>query len=154
MYRRGGIAAILAGLVLGYLFLIWPLHHQTGWVRSRSEVTKVYVACGVPFSILTDRAFSDEARTPWVQEQCVRSARTRLVNIAVLSWPLIVLGGIAFGRGPNRRIPLTQVLRPLPKLIWWRHRSEVQVRSRDDGPADDALQVETARESPERPTPP
>ena len=154
MYRRSGIAAILAGLVLGILFLFWPLHYQTGWVRTREDVTKVYVACGVPYSILGNREFSDEAATPWIQEQCVRSSRTRLVNIAVFSLPLIVPGIAAFGRGRYRRVPLTDVLRPLPRLRWWRHRSGLQVRSSDDGAPDDVFQAEIARESPKGPTPP
>jgi hypothetical protein len=154
VYRRGGIAAILAGLVLGILFLLWPVHYQTGWVRSDGDVAKVYVACGVPYSILGNRAFTDEAGTPWIREQCVRSSRARLVNIAVFSLPLLVMGGIAFGRGRYRRARLADVLRPLPNLSWWQHRSGWHVRSGDDGVADDAFQVETAREGPERPTPP
>ena len=154
MYRRGGIAAILAGLVLGNLFLVWPSQYQTGWVRSREEVAKVYVPCGVPYSILVDREFSDEARTPWIQEQCVRSARTRLLNIAVVSLPLLVLGVAAFLRGPYWRVPLTEVLRPLPELVWWRRRSVLRQRSNDIGKTDETLELETLRESPEGPAPP
>ncbi len=144
---------ILAGLGLGMLFLFWPLQYQTGWVRSRSEVTKVYVACGTPSSILAGREFSDEARTPWIQEQCVRAARTRVVNIFVFSIPLLILGGAGFGRGRYRRVPLADVLRPLPKLHWWRRRPSWEVRSPDLAEADDAFQVEAPRERPERPTP-
>lgn len=153
MYRRGGIAVLLAGLVLGGLFLFWPLQYQTGWVRSRSEVTKVYVACGTPASILTDREFGDEARTPWIQEQCVRAARTRVVNVVVFSIPLLLLGAAGFGRGRYRRVPLTEVLRPLPKLHWWRHRATPKVSSPGFGEADDVLQIEAPREGPEGPTP-
>ena len=116
MYRRGGSAAILAGLVLGVLFLFWPLQYQTGWVRTRQDVTKVYVTCGTPYTILFDGEFSEEVRTPWIQAQCVRAARTRLLNVALVSLPLLVLGGAGVARGRYRRVPLNQVLRPLPPL--------------------------------------
>lgn len=154
MYRRGGIAVILAGLGLGILFLFWPLQYQTGWVRSRSDVTKVYVACGTPSTILFGGEFSDEARTPWIQEQCVRAARTRVVNVVVFSIPLVILGGAAFGRGRYRRVPLADVLRPLPKLHWWRRRSNLGVRSPDVDEPEDALEVDARGERPERPAPP
>ena len=116
MYRRGGSAAILAGLVLGVLFLFWPLQFQTGWVRTRQDVTKVHVTCGTPYPILFDAEFSDEVRTPWIQSQCVRAARTRLLNVALVSLPLLVLGTAAVARGRYRRVPLNQMLRPLPRL--------------------------------------
>jgi len=124
MYRRGGIVAILTGLVLAVLFLVWPVEFQTGWARSRSELTRVYVTCGLPYAILTEREFSDQARTPWIQEQCVRKSRTRLVDIAIFSLPLLVFGVAGVVRGPYRRFPLTDILRPLPKQLWRRRRWE------------------------------
>lgn len=119
MYRRGGLVALTAGLILASLFLVWPLHFQTGWIRTRDAVTKVHVECGVPFSILSSRTFGDEVRTPWIREQCVRKARTRLFDIAVFSVPLLVVGGLGIVRGPYRRVPLAELLRPLPKKQWW-----------------------------------
>lgn len=116
MYRRGGSAAILAGLVLGVLFLFWPLQFQTGWVRTRHDVTRVHVTCGIPYPILFGAEFSDEVRTPWIQSQCVRAARTRLLNVALVSLPLLVLGAAGVARGRYRRVTLNQVLRPLPPL--------------------------------------
>ena len=124
MYRRGGLAAIIAGLALATLFMVWPLQYQTGWVRSRGEVTKVYVDCGEPWAILFDQEFSDEVRTPWIQQQCVRKARTRPLNVAVFSIPLLVVGMAGVLRGPYNRVPLRDILRPLPKLGFWRRRPE------------------------------
>ena len=124
VYRRGGAAIILISLALSALFLFWPLQFQTGWVRSRGEVTRVYVNCGEPFSILASREFSDEVHTPWIQEQCVRKARTRPLNIAVFALPLFALGVAGMLRGPYRRIPMSELLRPFPKQLWWRRRPE------------------------------
>ena len=128
VYRRGGLAAILAGVVLATLFLIWPLRYQTGWVRSLGEVTKVYVNCGEPFSILVNGEFGEEIRTPWIRERCVRKARTRPLNIIVFTLPLLALGVSGWVRGPYRRIPLSDVLRPFPKPFFWRRRSEPEGR--------------------------
>lgn len=128
MYRRGGLAAILVGVALATLFLVWPLRYQTGWVRSPGEVAQVYVNCGEPFSILVNGEFGEEIRTPWLQEQCVRKARTRPLNIMVLSLPLFALGVSGWVRGPYRRMPLSDVLRPFPEPLWWRRRSEPEGR--------------------------
>jgi len=128
VYRRGGLAAILVGVALATLFLVWPLRYQTGWVRSQGEVTKVYVNCGEPFSILANGEFGEEIRTPWIQEQCVRKARTRPLNIVLFSLPLLVLGVSGWVRGPFRRIPLSDVLRPFPKFLRGRRRSEPEGR--------------------------
>jgi len=128
VHRRGGLAAILISVALATLFLVWPLRYQTGWVRSQGEVTKVYVNCGKPFSILVNGEFGEEIRTPWIQEQCVRKARTRPLNIVVFALPLLALGLAGWVRGPYRRIPLSDVLRPFPKPLWWRRRSEPEGR--------------------------
>ena len=108
--------------MLATLFMFWPLQYQTGWVRSQGEVTKVYVTCGEPWSILFDQGFGDEVRTPWIEQQCVRKARTRPLNVVVFSVPVIVLGVVGVARGRYRRIPLRDIMRPLPKLGFWRRR--------------------------------
>lgn len=121
--------------------------------RSRQDVTRVYVACGTPYTILFAGQFDDEARTPWIQWQCERASRTRVFNIVVFCLPLLLSGGAGLGRGWYRRVPLDQVLRPLPTLIWWKRRPHLPVPSPDGDPVDDPLQVEATRESPEGPTP-
>jgi hypothetical protein len=141
------------GLLLVVLFLVWPARYQTGHVRSRGEVSRVYVQCGTPWSILNDRQFSSEARTPWIQEQCVKTSRTRLVNIAVFSVPLLALGVVGLTRGRYRRLPLTSVLRPLPRQLWWQHRRWLNERLLGDGQPEDRAEVEPSRERPEGMTP-
>ncbi len=100
------MAAILAGVALATLFMIWPLQYQTGWVRSRGEVTKVYVDCGEPWAILVNGSSATKFARPGSSEQCVRKARTRPLNIPCSQLPLLGVGIAGVLRGPYNRIPL------------------------------------------------
>ena len=153
MYRRGGSIAIALGLVLAVLFLVWPARYQTGYVRSGGEVARVYVECGVPWAVMKDRQFSSEARTPWIQEQCVKTSRTRVVNILVFSVPILALGMVGVGRGRFRRAPLSSVLRPLPERLWWQHRRRINRALLGNGVTKYGSEIEPGREAPEG-TPP
>lgn len=98
MHRVGPLSVLLAGLILLAVFLVPTVKMFSGYSLSGSQVSERWIDCGKALPIVFSGQFDDDIRGSRGQQQCLKAARGRLLEVAAFSLPLIAMGAIWLAR--------------------------------------------------------